>query len=84
MNSCPLGYFSMMLTGGVVAVGVGGTGVGVSVGGMGVADGGAILAVGGTEVGMLVTIIGLPEVAQPASTTRQVQINANKDNFFSI
>jgi hypothetical protein len=73
----------MTFTGGVVAVGVGGTGVGVSVGGMGVAEG-ATVVVGGTEVGMLVTEMAVPDAAHPARASMLAHIIVSMDNFLNI
>jgi hypothetical protein len=66
-----------------VAVGVGGTGVDVCVGGT-VVGGGAVVAVAGTELGMLVTEMGVLDVTHPASTSIVIVNKTNNGNFFVI
>jgi hypothetical protein len=73
----------MTLTGGVGAVGIGAIGVGVSVAGTGAAEG-AVVAVGGMVVGKLVTLIGMPAGAHPASASMLALMMISNANFFII
>jgi hypothetical protein len=57
----------MVFSGDIVGAGVGVIMVGVTVGGTGVIDG-TVVAVAGTEVGRLVTEMGVPDVAHPTRT----------------
>ena len=73
----------MTIAGGEVGVSVGGTSVGVSVGGTGV-EVCAISAVGGTEVGIMVTDIAVPDVAQLANARTLMLSKKNRVNFLII